>query len=154
MYQSLGQRMGAQLFEEVRDAKSLRPRITVAKLVAAGVATVVHGLTLAFMVAGAFLILGGSSFGYVIGGIFCLLVAATLRPRLGRRPKAVVPRAKIPELSAIVDELGAALGAGHVDGILISSQFNRTAAMSEAAIRRTAFGFFSSSLLLLGRPRS
>jgi hypothetical protein len=33
---------------------------------------------------------------------------------------------------------------------LISSLFNRTAAMSEAAIRRTAFGFFSS--LLLARP--
>jgi hypothetical protein len=35
---------------------------------------------------------------------------------------------------------------------LISSRFNRTAAISEAAMKRTAFGFFAS--LIVDFPRS
>jgi Zn-dependent protease with chaperone function len=143
--------MGRQLFEEVSRSTSLRSRVTPGKVVAAGIASVVHGATLALLVNAIFLIFRGSSPGYVILGVLALVLAVMLRPRLGRPPKRTISRERIPNLWALIDDVVAALGAPKVHWIFLSSEFN--ASTSRLGWRRRTYVSIGLPLIAALGPR-
>ena len=95
-YLALGQRSGRRMFDEVRGASSLNPRSSVSKVLAAGVACVVHSLTLLFAAGGVFMLARARNPGYVIVGLMLLALAWAVRPRLGKAPRGVVPASTSP----------------------------------------------------------
>jgi len=98
-------------------------------------AGLVHGLTLACAILGVVLLARGAPNPIpIIGGLFCLMIAWTLRPRLGRLPAGSVPAAQHPKLHAVVERIAQTLGAGHVPHLIIDERFN--ASFSQVGWRR------------------
>lgn len=144
LYISMGQRLSRRLCGEAKGATSLKPTRKLSTLVAFALATVVHLITLACVLFGAFLlvvvplhILG------IIGCLGCLAIAWAMRPRIAPLPKGIVPREKAPALHRIVEEVARALETPDVDGIIIDMGFN--ASFSQVTWRR-------KKVLRLGLP--
>ncbi len=142
-YLALGQRSGRRMFEEVKGASSLKPRLSVSKVVAAVVAVVVHSLTLLFVAGGVFMLARARNPGYVIVGLMLLALAWATRPRLGKAPNGVVPTADIRHLAALVERVRGELGGPRVTGILLPPDFN-------ASVRRV--GWRRRTYLSVGLP--
>ncbi|GAA0416377.1 M48 family metallopeptidase [Streptomyces luteireticuli] len=141
----LARRHGEQLLAEVMSGRALRPRRDASAVLAHAIALVVHGMTVALLVAGIWcLVAGWGGAGMVLGPLF-LVLAWALRPRLNRLPKdaPVLRRADAPELYALVDEVARAVGTGGVDVIVIDTDVNASAA---------TYGVRGRRLLVLGLP--
>ncbi len=152
VYASLGQRLGKRTFEQVRDAERISPGFTWAKLVAGLIAFVVHGLTVGFLVLGLWMaVVLHRSPGYIVIGIFLLLVAWELRPRLGKPPKRVVGRQKMPATYDLLDRVSKALGARPIDGITVTPDFN--AAIVTVGWRRRSYIALGLPLLAILDPQ-
>lgn len=135
LYASLGQRRGRNLYRDMAHASTLKPALSLARLLAFGFATVVHGVTLLLVVLGVALLSKGWPNPFaIIGGLFCLAAAVTVRPRIAKTPTTIVPRDRCPTLYKLADSVAQALGAPGVDGIVIDARFN--ASFSQVGWRR------------------
>lgn len=83
------------------------------RIAAVALALAVHALTLAFVVAGGWLIVAHHDFvpAWLVGG-FLLAIGAALRPRLGRLPAdaEVLARSSAPELYGMAERVASAVG--------------------------------------------
>ncbi|MBC7268434.1 MAG: M48 family metalloprotease [Streptomyces sp.] len=113
-------------------------------LLSFGLALAVHAITVVLLTAGVLLLVGATGALGVLGGLFVLALAWTLRPRLVRLPKdgIVLRRADAPELYALIDEVGAAVGTRGVDAVVVDADLN--ASVCVLGVRRR--------LLTLGLP--
>lgn len=115
-----------------------------AALLALGLALLVHGVTVALVVAGLLLIVLGWDTGIEpVWGAVLLAVAVVLRPRFGRLPDdgPVLLRADAPELFALIDEVAAVTGTTGVHAVAVCGDVN-------AAV--TAYGPRRRRVLILG----
>ncbi len=140
IYTRLGQKQGRALMERLLKAESLKPQLTASKLLAYLIATLVHLVTLAFVVVGIALpIWAKFNFFAIFGGVVLLLIAWMLRPRFGKVPEATTSREKLPALFELVDNIAQALDAPPVDGIVITGGFNASYAVCGLKQKRILF---------------
>ncbi|MBW5481041.1 M48 family metallopeptidase [Streptomyces bambusae] len=140
----LARRHGEQLAAAMTGGDPGRPRRAAPALLALGLALIVHGVTLALVVAGLLLIVLGWETGIQpVEGLVLLVVAVGLRPRLGRLPQdgPVLYRADAPQLFELIDEVAAVTGTAGVHAVVVCGDVN-------AAV--TAYGLRQRRVLILG----
>jgi Zn-dependent protease with chaperone function len=144
LYAGMGKRASRSLFENMTGATTLKPTWSAAKLLAFGVALLVHGITVGLALLGGGLLFWGwpNLFAIVFGLIF-LGGAWISRPRPMQMPPEALSRDELPTLYRIVDQVAEALGTSGVSGIVIEDDFN--AAFAQVGWRR-------QKLLYLGWP--
>src|SRR5258706_8399406 len=72
-YEAAGKRSSRALFDRVVQAKSLKPRLTLSKALAFGIAIFVHTMTLGFAILGVTLLINGWPYLFaIIAGVLCL----------------------------------------------------------------------------------
>lgn len=109
-------------------------RISVGLLAVIAVSIPVHLLTLGIvLLAIAFLAQGLDLVNLVIAGIL-LALAWVLRPRFSRVPAGALSRENVPHLIALVDRVGAEIGAPRVDRVVLDGDWN--AAVGRAGVVR------------------
>lgn len=135
LYLQAGKRLSSGLLAELRQAPQRRAGLSAARLLAAALAALVHGVTIALVVLGVAFLVGGWPHPAIMffGPVF-LLVAWLTRPRLGRVPDDIVARAEVPALYRLVDSVADAVGAPRVHAIVIDHEFN--AAIAQVGWRR------------------
>ncbi len=146
LYDSLGERFGQSLFDEIKRKQTLKSQWTIARVAAWLLALSVHSFTLlVFLLGITFLLNNRDNCLGLFGGIVCLSLAWVLRPRPTRLPDnvEVIPREKAPNLYRHVDQIATALMAPHIDGLVIDTDFN--AAYLTVGWRR-------KRILMLGLP--
>src|SRR6476646_5873406 len=81
-YERLGKKLGKYLFNDLVNSQTLAPRLTVSKILAFAIATLVHGLTIIVGAIGIGLILTAwPSFLQFMNGLLFVGIAWLLRPR-------------------------------------------------------------------------
>jgi Zn-dependent protease with chaperone function len=151
LYLRLGRRFGESLLNEVTTDRSLRPRLTVSKVLAFGFAAIVHALTLVVATLSVVLIVRGwPNVILVAAGVLSLGVAWLLRPRIPKLRDEVLPRERFPTLYALVDRIAEALGAPPIDGIVATSEFN--AAYGQFGLKRRRIVFIGLPYFLICDP--
>jgi Zn-dependent protease with chaperone function len=143
LQRSMAARHGERLLAEMTSGEGTRARRDVFLVLSYALALAVHAVTLALVVSGGWLVVTGGAFLKVCGALV-LLLAWSLRPRLGRLPKdgIVLRRPDAPELFALVDEVAAAVGTRGVDAVVVDGEIN--AAVSGLGLR--------GRMLILGMP--
>ncbi len=136
VYSTLGRTAGRRLYEEVVRSDSLAPRLTAPKAVAAALAAIIHGVTLALLAGGILLVVVIHEPWSIAVGLILLAAAWSVRPRLGKEPKRVEARGAVPALYDLVDRVAKATGSGRIDGIVLAPIFN--ANVSRTGWRRRA----------------
>lgn len=146
LYAALGRRSSQKLLSRMQGLNQLRPRQTASSLAAWLIAAVVHMVSLACLSGGIYLLIAHwpNILAIAFGGLL-LLIAWTLRPRLGRLEddETMLSRAEYPQLYALSDRVSAALKARPIDGIVIGHDFN-------ASYGR--FGWRQRRVMSLGLP--
>lgn len=137
-YIEVGQRRGRQLFDTLSnvDVSRLRPRWTIADILALLLACSVHAVTVAVLGLALFAIyvdfpnLILMTIGAILLGFVWLL-----RPRLGRVPVPTLQRGSAPVLFRLLDRMSDKLGGERVEHISIDPDFN--AWYTQVGLRRT-----------------
>lgn len=138
----LGERASESLQREFSSISGLRPRLTLAKLLAIALSVPVHLLTVALAIVGVLLIVSGNLI-FFVGGALALLTAWVLHPRVPSYSGPAEPIELIPALTRVAGEIAHAVGTRAPDRIVVSSDFN--AAVMASGWRRTR-------ILLVGLP--
>ncbi|MEP7217302.1 MAG: M48 family metallopeptidase [Bacteroidota bacterium] len=125
IYARLGDRMSRGLIAEMLGAESIRPRLTISKIIAYALAGLVHGITLILLITGIVMIATGwPHFLMVAGGILFALCAFAVRPRIVKVPEKILSRERIPALYTLSDDIADALGTSRLAGIIVDTRFN------------------------------
>jgi len=142
---ALSSRHGEKLLAEVTAGASLRARRDASSLLAFAIALAVHGVTLALVLGGVWLLVRGWGGVGMVPGLLLLAVAWPLRPRGVRLPEAdpVLHRDDAPELYALVDEVAGVVGTRGVDEVRVDAKVNASV---------MARGVRGRRLLTLGLP--
>ncbi|SOB88811.1 M48 family metallopeptidase [Streptomyces sp. 1331.2] len=113
-------------------------------LLASAAAGLIHLVTVGIFALALWLLIAGTVVQRCVGAVV-LVIAVTLRPRLGRLPKdaGVLDRAGAPALYGLADRVAAEVGARPVDVIQVTDEFN--ASYGLVGVRRR-------SVLRLGLP--
>ena len=124
-YAAAGVRLGARLVRELRDAESLKPRLTANLLAAYAIAVLVLAFWLALVIGGVALALSGNpvaiAAAVVMGGL-----AVLMRPRPVELPEEAedVEPDRAPRLHALVSEVAGAIGAPAPRRLRVDHDYN------------------------------
>ncbi|WP_225799558.1 M48 family metalloprotease [Streptomyces sp. NK15101] len=138
--QRLAQQYGEQLLAELSesaagtapggaaDRAEARPRPGTAGLLATALAVTIHGVTLALLAGGLWLVVAGRGALPLVGALL-LGLAVVLRPRFGRLPKdgshrVLLRRADAPRLFALLDEVAGTAGTTGVRAVVVDADVN------------------------------
>jgi heat shock protein HtpX len=125
IHAALGKRFGKHLYDKVIATERIEPELNGSKVAAFALATAVHGVTIAFALAGIYAIVAGwPNILMIFLGVLSLLIAFASRPRPGKPEKSVASRESFPELYRIVDTVAEKLGAPKVDVIVLDTRVN------------------------------
>jgi hypothetical protein len=153
LYAAAGERLGQRLFDELRTSGALRPRWTLARVGAYAIATLVHGITIALVLAAiAAILLIHTLFGWILAA-FLLALAWVLRPRYDTVQTESVDRADHPALFGLIDSVAAAVGSPAPRVVVIDGQYNASfghVGMRGTRVLTIGLPYF---LTLDGRPR-
>ncbi|MFE5545049.1 M48 family metallopeptidase [Streptomyces sp. NPDC056534] len=111
-----------------------------AGILAVGLSVAVHGVTLALLVGGLWLVVAGWGEGFLPAfGALGIGLAVVLRPRFNRLPKGedhrpVLRRPHAPRLFALLDEVAQSVGTTGVDAVVIDADTN--ASVSTYGVRQ------------------
>jgi hypothetical protein len=123
-YEKLGQQQSNSIFTGLKKANSLNPRMTPSKFLAILFAIGIHLLTLSLPIVGLVLLSNEfRNFCTFIPAITCFVLTWELRPRFAKMP-VTLSRDQFPYLYQFVDDIADCLGAKHVEGIVISDEYN------------------------------
>jgi Zn-dependent protease with chaperone function len=122
VYEGLGAKLGAGLLAQLKQARSLRPRFTLSGLLALGITSLVHGLTLLLLLVAIILFRAGG-LNWIYALIFLGLVWI-LRPRVRSTPSKVLERSQYPALYGLAHRVSEAAGARPIDGLLVTPDYN------------------------------
>jgi len=144
VYTSLSARLGKRLLDDVIAARSLKPRLTLAKALAYVLATAVHALTLLTAAAGLFLLftVGWNPIG-IFPGILLLVMAFELRPRVPQLSGTAAAHDAVAATLQLTGAIARELNTANLDAIVITPEYN-------AAFGRV--GWRRRRVLLLGLP--
>lgn len=146
VYASLSARLGKRLLSDVIASRSLRPRLTLAKLLAYLVATLVHALTLLTAAAGVVLLLAVHNPIGVVLGLLLLVMAFELRPRVPKLRERPAPREAVAATLALTGAIARELHTQNVDEVIVTTDFN--AALGWVGWRRRRVLWLGVPLLL------
>jgi Zn-dependent protease with chaperone function len=145
---TLGRRLGEGLFREVQARPVLRPQLTMSAALAFVIAGAVHGVTLAIVAAGFWLLWRGwPDLGMLLAALICFGIAWALRPRVAPQPAGVLPREQAPTLYALVERVAAELQLPEPPAIVLTDEFN--AGFSTVTWRRQPVLWLGLPLLAL-----
>ncbi|NUR64015.1 MAG: M48 family metalloprotease [Catenulispora sp.] len=118
-----GRRRAEALEKRLAQAESLKPG-GLARLCALLFALVVHAVTLGVLVGSVLLLINGVWLLWIVA-LLGLGVVWQMRPRVGRRPKeGWYRRGDLPNLFALLDRVGAAIGAPTPKAVRVDTAFN------------------------------
>ncbi|MEM7332696.1 MAG: M48 family metallopeptidase [Chloroflexota bacterium] len=116
----LGERFSARIFQSLVQKQNVASEITISKIFAFFLATLVHLVTLSWVGIAGFLIFGiDFNFFALVLGILLLAIVWEIRPRFGKMPENRLERDNFPTLYKLVDEISEDLGAKKVHSIVI-----------------------------------
>jgi Zn-dependent protease with chaperone function len=127
VYMALGKRLGQGMLKELMGSGSLKPRVTAGKVLAYGVATVVHLITLLSYAAGLFLVIAGwPAVAMLVPGMLLLWIAWTITPRAGNLSPddLTLNTARFPALYDVATNVARSVGLPDASTILIQPDFN------------------------------
>jgi heat shock protein HtpX len=143
-YATLGQRQSQAILDRLVRSETLKPKLSVSKVLAIALAAFIHGITLLLLIGGiAIVIMGWPNILAIAGGILCLGTAWVLRPTFAERPSTVVSRNKVPTLYKLVSSVADSSGAPDTIEICIDGKF---------AASYMQVGWQQEKVLLLGLP--
>lgn len=153
----MARQYGEQLHAELARARPDAHRHGAAGVLAAALAVLVHGLTVALAGGGLWLAIArwGEGLQPVIG-VLLLGLALVLRPRFGslrrlRESRTVLERADAPHLFALLDEVAQAVGTRGVDIVVVEADAN--AGVRTYGLRRRRVLWLGLSLWTLLGPQ-
>ncbi|MET9731692.1 M48 family metallopeptidase [Streptomyces sp. NPDC006458] len=119
-------RHGERLLDDVSGQGGESRGLDVFGVLSYGLALAVHAVTLALAAYGLWLLVTGLGGFGMVGGALLLLIAWSLRPRLGRLPKdgIVLRRPDAPELFGLIDQVGQVVGTRGVDAVVVDADIN------------------------------
>ena len=127
-YIRIGERYGSTALERLKatPVEDLRPRWTIPKAIAFGIAAGVHLLTLGLVVLGLVLIATGfPDVGPMLLGVGMCGIAWCMRPKPGRVPSQdIADRKNFPTLHAFVNEVAQQLGGQPINNVVVNEDFN------------------------------
>ncbi|MEU3075013.1 M48 family metallopeptidase [Streptomyces laurentii] len=153
----MARRYGEQLYAELTLTGTGARRSPAARVLAVLLALLVHGITLAVLVSGLWLLIAGWGEGIQpFLGVLLLGLAVVLRPRLGgparlRESEAVLERADAPHLFALLDDVAEAVGTRGVDIVVVEADAN--AAVQTYGLRRQRVLWLGMSLWAVLSPQ-
>lgn len=122
------------MFQHLLKRPTLRPRLTLAKLVMYLLSLAVHLSTVLVWVAAAYYLftdgLGGGERAF---GVILVLMGLALRPRFNSIDDEPLPREQYPRLFALIDRVAAQVGVKPPDHVVYSYHYNAT--FSRAGLR-------------------
>jgi Zn-dependent protease with chaperone function len=146
-YARISQRYGKTTLETLKatPAENLRPRWTMRKAIAFGLAASVHLLTLALLVAAIVIVATGfPTFVSIFWGVALCALAWLMRPRPGKVPSLdLVDRKDFPTLHAFVNQVAKELGGRPVNKIVVDERLNAAYGV---------FGWRRAPVLWVGLP--
>lgn len=111
-YRLLGERFSQAMFAKVSADRSLKPRLSGSKILACGIATLVHALTLGCaLLAVIVLVWAWPNIFAIAGALIFGVLAWVLRPRFVTHPEGLVTPTQVPTLYRLVDHVAKQLGA-------------------------------------------
>lgn len=143
----LSLRFGQRLYEDLLHGKSLEQKISLAQIIAYGIAGLTHSITLAGIGLGFWLAIFAFPHQRFLGlilGIACLaLTFILIAPRFSKISGYPLPREQFPALYHLADQVADALGSPRVDDIRYDIVYN--AGFAQAGWKRKRY-------LILGLP--
>jgi len=145
VYTDMGQKLSRGLYDKMVKTNVINPRLSLSKLLAYVMATLIHGFSLIIVVIGIWLILlkwfNPLFFAF---GLILLIVSWFTRPNFGKITTTnSVTRVEFPHLFRLVDRVATAMVAPQIDIIKIDTRFN--ASIYEG-------GFKKRHMLTIGLP--
>lgn len=120
-----GNRLSKQLFDELLSSPDLRRSFSWSVGMAYILAGITHAVTVAFLVGGIILLwVGWPNFWIILGGLIAIAIAFVTRPRIPKLPDDLIPRAELPALYGLIDDICARLGHKPIKGVRIDHSFN------------------------------
>ena len=126
-YARIGKRSGARTLRNLATTPldALRPRLTISKAIAYGLAIVVHASSLMTFAAGAYFVIGYyPSIPAIALGLALCGLAWLLLPALGKVPENVVPESDFPALYSFVNNVARDLGGQPIRHIVVDETYN------------------------------
>jgi Zn-dependent protease with chaperone function len=103
----------------------LRPRLTVAKVAAYGIAACVYLAAIGLVAGGIALAVTTPNFLSIFVGLGLATLGFLMRPRLGKPPKDdIVSRSEAPTLYGLIDDVATAIGTPPVDVLVVNADYN------------------------------
>lgn len=123
-YRTLSQRLGKQLLDEMLGKNDFRPGLSISRIGAFIVATIIYALWLAMLIGGAALTLNSAGFLFIPIGLALLVLCFATRPRIPRMPKTYAAPQEYPKLFALVKRVAEALRTQNVHAIVFEPEYN------------------------------
>lgn len=133
-YKRVGSELGKKLFQSMVTSGSMKPTMTVAKLLALILSCIVCSISIISIMLMVYLLINfGTNIVLILLSLFLLGIAVVTFPRFGKTPK-IVSRNEFPTLYKLVDDITKASDSKDVYGIVINEEFN--ASFTEVGLKR------------------
>ncbi len=126
IYLALGKKQSSVLFERFAKQESLQSKLTIGKIIAFLIATIVFGLMGALIVLGVILVLSRTFIVPLISiplGLACFGLVWLMRPRFSKPPQNILTQEDAPTLYKVVSKIAKELNAD-VPEIAVDGKFN------------------------------
>jgi len=152
VYLKVSAGMSKRLLQTITRVGPSAPALTISKMLALVVASLVYIGVVAIGVSGIRFLLDHSNSFLILTGIVLVMAAIMLRPHFGDVPvHNILHREQFPNLYKLTDDIAARLGTRRVDAIIISSRFN--AYFFEAGLLRRSYLGLGIPLLAILTPQ-
>jgi Zn-dependent protease with chaperone function len=125
LYEQSSERLGKSLFQELVKADTPRPTLTISKILAFLLATLVLVLVVAMFGWGVWLVSQSTAnpFGCLMG-VVLVLAAIAARPRVQRFPKRYATAEEYPALFEAIGKIAKVLNTSNVDALILNGEYN------------------------------
>lgn len=135
IYKRIGKRLGKKLFQSMAKSSSMKPTITVAKLLAFILSIIIFSISIISIMLMIYLLINfGANIVLIALSLFLLGIAIGTFPRFGKIPKKIVSRSEFPTLYKLVDCITKEANSKDVYGMVINEEFN--ASFTEVGLKR------------------
>lgn len=125
LYLAQGYKQSKRLFDSMTTATKRQSGTSLSKVVAIGIAVVVHLLSIMFAVSGGWLLLRADLNPFLLLlAVLCLGLAWIACPRFNKEPEHVVSPTQFPVLYRVTNQIAQELGFRRVTKIIIDHEFN------------------------------
>jgi Zn-dependent protease with chaperone function len=151
IYKSMGRRFSKQLYHSMLKRNSVKPTITIAKILAITLSCIVLIVPIICIAIAAYLIASaGLTVVSVLLSLFLIGMAIAALPSRTKMPKDILKRSEFPALYGLLDKITESSKTEAVYGIVISKEFN--AAYTEVGLKQRKIVYIGLPLFYILKP--